>query len=306
MQTTLCSGSFFLFGLSEVVPQLSWDPKLRNGQLSSAEEMHLPHNIFTYTTMPMLCFQTVLKNRVKSLPKKNKIKNCKILTAKRTLHTEGNWVVLTWFVLDKSVTTVPHLIIFLSVLTNSCLVNSQGNLGQSELAGVWFPSYAVDKLHPWPLMGPPMFSVNSPEAAADRSEDASVAFPEHPGMKQQVTDVTTLSLTKDSAACSFSAGGQAFHAALLTWAALASHALLCEHEYKGFLLFSALDTVVDRLPAPLSCRPALFLQSPLTARECCPGAACSLPAYISICTMAFWYSCTCRHCSSVVVMNNLT
>lgn len=185
--------------------------------------------------------------------------------------------------------TVPRLIIFPSVLTNSCLVNSQGNLGQSELAGVWFPSYSEDKHHAWPLAGPPLFSVKSPEAAADKSEDASVAFSEHPGMKQQVTNVTTLSLTKDSADCSSPAGGQALLAVPLTWAALASHTLLClvGMNAKAAFCSSVLSTVVDCLPAPLSCRPALFLQSPFTARECCPGAACSLPAYISICTVAF-------------------
>lgn len=59
---------------------------------SSAEEIHPFHNIFTYTIMLELHFQTVLKSSIKSLPKE-KIRDT---DCKQDLpHTEGNWVVLT-------------------------------------------------------------------------------------------------------------------------------------------------------------------------------------------------------------------
>lgn len=61
-------------------------------KLSSAEEMHPFHNIFTYTIMFELHFETVLKSSVKNLPKtKMQDTDCK----QGLLHTEGNWVVLT-------------------------------------------------------------------------------------------------------------------------------------------------------------------------------------------------------------------
>lgn len=137
-----------------------------------------------------------------------------------------------------------------------------------------------DKHHVCPLTVPPLFSVNSQEIAADRSEDASVTFSKHTGMKQQVTDVTTFSVTKYFAACSFTVGGRALPTAWLTQAALVSHAvgLFREDERKeGFMLFSFLDIMVDSLPTGLSCRPALFLQSPPTASECFLDTACFPP-----------------------------
>lgn len=57
-------------------------------------------------------------------------------------------------------------------------------------------------------------------------------------MKQQVTDVTTFSLTKYFAACSFTAGGRGLPTAPLTWSALVSDAvgLFSEDECKeGFM-----------------------------------------------------------------------
>lgn len=61
-------------------------------KLSSTAEMHPFHNIFTYTIMLELRFETVLKSSIKSLPKEMiGDTDCK----QDLLHTEGNWVVLT-------------------------------------------------------------------------------------------------------------------------------------------------------------------------------------------------------------------
>lgn len=43
------------------------------------------------------------------------------------------------------------------------------------------------------------------------------------------------------------------------------------------MLSSFPDIVVDNIPTPLSCRPALFLQSPLTASERFLNTACFSP-----------------------------